>query len=53
MTDRIDRIAQAIKTAHETAEPFRNLDGDLAPTDIPEAYAAQFRELCLNLGDGV
>ena len=52
MTDRIDRIAQAIKTAHETAEPFRNLDGDLAPTDIPEAYAAQFRLHDLHVKNG-
>ncbi|MFV0474403.1 MAG: 2-keto-4-pentenoate hydratase [Pikeienuella sp.] len=43
MTDRIDAIAREIIRQHEAGEGFRNLAGDLAPRDMEEAYAAQFR----------
>ena len=43
MIKKVDRIAQAVKAAHETGEPYRNLDGELAPVDVDEAYAAQDR----------
>ncbi|QIE55727.1 hypothetical protein G5B40_09865 [Pikeienuella piscinae] len=42
-TDRTDAIAREIIRQHEAGEPFRNLEGDLAPRDMAEAYAAQFR----------
>ena len=41
--DKIERIARAIKTAHEAGDTFANLEGDLAPDDAAEAYAAQDR----------
>ncbi len=43
MTDRLDTIAREIIRQHEAGESFTNLSGDLAPRDIKEAYAAQFR----------
>ena len=43
MTDRLDHIAREIFRQHRAGEGFANLSGDLAPRDIDEAYAAQFR----------
>ena len=52
MTDKIDRIAQFIKAAHEAGDGFANLEGDLAPDDVPEAYAAQDRLHALHAASG-
>ena len=43
MTDRLDAIAREIIRQHQAGARFANLTGDLAPRDIDEAYAAQFR----------
>lgn len=43
MTDRTEAIAAEIMRQHEAGERFRNLAGALAPRDMKEAYAAQFR----------
>lgn len=54
MTDRTTAIAKEIIRQHEAGEGFTNLSGDLAPRDINEAYAAQFRlhEIHLDGGRG-
>ncbi|WP_340109067.1 hypothetical protein [Pikeienuella sp. HZG-20] len=44
MNDRPDAIAREIIRQHRARETFRNLDGELAPRDMAEAYAAQFRQ---------
>lgn len=43
MSDRADAIAREIMRQHAAGERFRNLPAPLAPTDMAEAYAAQFR----------
>lgn len=43
MTDRLTAIAEEIMRQHQSGARFANLTGDLAPRDIDEAYAAQFR----------
>lgn len=43
MLEKIDKIARAIKAAHEGGETFANLAGDVAPDDVAQAYAAQDR----------
>ncbi|MEL7464130.1 MAG: hypothetical protein AAFN79_08695 [Pseudomonadota bacterium] len=40
---RTEAIAREIMRQHQAGERFANLSGDLAPRDIGEAYAAQFR----------
>ncbi|MEO1613525.1 MAG: hypothetical protein AAFU55_14405, partial [Pseudomonadota bacterium] len=40
---RTDVIAREIIRQHQAGERYRNFSGDLAPRDIDEAYAAQFR----------
>ena len=55
MIDKTGKIAQAIMAAHAAGEPFGNLDGDLAPEDLAQAYAAQARlhELHAEGGRGI
>lgn len=52
MTDRLDKIAREIIRQHAAGERFANLSGDLAPRDIDEAYAAQFRLHEIHLAEG-
>lgn len=52
MTDRVDAIAREIHRQHAEGAPYRNLGGSLAPRDIGEAYAAQFRLHELHREDG-
>lgn len=54
MIDRADAIAREIFRQHMEGETYRNLEGALAPGDMGEAYAAQFRlhELHAEAGRG-
>lgn len=54
MTEKIDAIAREIMRQHEAGETYGNLTGDLAPADLAEACAAQFRlhELHAKAGRG-
>ncbi len=52
MSDKADRIARAIKGAHDAGERFKNLTGDNAPADEAEAYAAQWRFHRLHAAEG-
>lgn len=52
MSDKADKIARAIKAAHEAGHQFKNLTGDHAPSDEAEAYAAQWRLQRLHALDG-
>lgn len=49
---RIEAIAGEIFRQHQTGETYANLKGDLAPRDMDEAYAAQFRFHALNAEAG-
>lgn len=51
-TDRADAIAAEIMRQHRAGETYRNLSGDLAPRDMEEAYAAQFRLHQMHARDG-
>lgn len=52
MTDKIDRIARFIRAAHEAGDGFANLEGDVAPDDVAQAYAAQDRLHALHAANG-
>lgn len=52
MTDRTLAIATEIKRSHEAGERYRNLEGELAPKTLEEAFAAQFRLHALHRESG-
>jgi 2-keto-4-pentenoate hydratase len=43
MNDRPEMIAREMLKAHPKGQTYKNLEGELAPSDIAEAYAAQAR----------
>ena len=51
-TERIDAIARHLFDAHAAGEDFRNLEGDLAPSSMDDAYQVQMALVRLWTADG-